>query len=308
MAEYYIDKALSQFTVQYRNRMPYIALKALPPVQVKQSSGKYFVFKKFPFLSEPNELRRASDADYRRLTMGMADPGTYSCVEYGAEILLPDSERDNADSQVRLEQNKVRVITEALNIAQERRVASLLFNTSNFTNKSSLSGTSRWDDDASDPYGDVNTAINTIAKEIGIKPNVMIVGQEVWSALQKHPDIIDRVKYTMTALASDITPAMVARALGLENILVGATVYNTADEGQAVSTAYIWGKYALIAYVEPKPSLESVSLGYTIMRQDTKVARYREESKRATVFQIYHEVDEKLVCEKAGYLYSTVVS
>jgi hypothetical protein len=74
--------------------------------------------------------------------------------------------------------------------------------------------------------------------------------------------VIDRVKYTMQAEAKAITPALLAAAFDVEEMVVSEAVYNTAAEGQTAAMQFIVGKTALLCFRPKAPGLRIPSAGY----------------------------------------------
>jgi hypothetical protein len=72
--------------------------------------------------------------------------------------------------------------------------------------------------------------------------------------------LLERYKYTQ---GGTVTQDMIAGVLGLDKIFVGGAVSLTNNEGATDVLAEIFGKNAMIAYVNPTPRLRSMSAGYT---------------------------------------------
>jgi hypothetical protein len=204
------------------------------------------------------------------------------------------------------------MLNDSIMLRHEYDVASLLFNTGTFSGKTSaLSGNSRWDVyGTSDPVADMLSAKETIRQNAGIKPNAIIMGESVYTKLQNHPDILDRIKYTGTnAKPADVTKEALASIFQVSQVLVGGGIYNTAPQGKAASMSDIWGKYVLACYINPSPSPMSPSLGYNYYNPSYEAVRewYKEEEE-----SWYVEVKKKFMpivnSSISGYLYSTVIS
>jgi len=75
------------------------------------------------------------------------------------------------------------------------------------------SGTAPWGAAGSDPIGNVLKLKRAVSNQIGIRPNSMVIGTNVFDTLMTDVSILDRIKYT-TADSIDID--MLARYFGLE--------------------------------------------------------------------------------------------
>ena len=96
-----------------------------------------------------------------------------------------------------------------------------------------------------------------------VRPNRVVLGQEVWSKLRQHPKIVKAVLGNAgdsgIARASDL-----AQLLEVEQVLVGQSRLNTAKKGQAATLARVWGKHALLAHVNKLAATQgSLTFGFT---------------------------------------------
>lgn len=61
---------------------------------------------------------------------------------------------------------------------------------------SAYAGAAAWDDGTSDPIKDINRLSRLVANQIGIRPNSMLIGENVFDALVSSERIRDNIKYT----------------------------------------------------------------------------------------------------------------
>jgi hypothetical protein len=189
----------------------------------------------------------------------------------------------------------------------------LLFNATTFSGytatAAALSGGGgvQWSTyETSTPIQDVEVMRKNVIQTIFQKPNVMIVGHSVHSVLRIHPDLKEQVKYT--AAHGVIPDAELARLFDVDKYLVGMSGYTADEEGTTATYSMLWGKFVLLAYVNPSPALFSPSLGYIISYKDRYAERYREDQEKSDKFVVYENVDEKIVSAQSGYLLSSVVA
>jgi hypothetical protein len=134
---------------------------------------------------------------------------------------------------------------EALNIERER--ARMARNPANYNGLvTALSGTSQFNDQGSRPDQIVETAKLAIASRTGRKPNVILGGELVTSALRTHPQV--RANFTPTN-SSFIDEEMIAQYLGVQHYVSGEAVWRNPVTG---SLEFIWGKDLILVYVNPK--------------------------------------------------------
>ncbi|WP_293913729.1 hypothetical protein [Deinococcus sp.] len=95
----------------------------------------------------------------------------------------------------------------------------------------------------------------------GRKPNVLIVGENVFQYLTFSPDFVDRVKYVQQGIA-DL--ALMASFFDVDKVVVARGVYNAAAEGLADDFKYLVDANSmLLVYAAPRPSKDLPSAGYT---------------------------------------------
>jgi hypothetical protein len=165
----------------------------------------------------------------------------------------------------------------------------------------------RWDNyTSSTPLEDAAYAKNKIAVNSGATSGIqLIVGADVWTALENHPDVLDRIKYTQFGV---ITEDLVAKAMQIDKILVGKALYNTANEGQTASLARVWGKYALFMHKPASVGLKT-SATAALIHGGNYVRKWTENALRgATIVEVEEAYQAKLLAAKSGYLFSTAVS
>ncbi len=242
----------------------------------------------------------------------MDTAGSYTCIEYAAAEFLPDEIRDNADNPIVPVRTTINHVMDKVRLAQEIRMASLLFSTTTFSGYTvaigSLTGGAQvaWDTyETSDPLQDVNQMHYNVRKAIGHKANALLVGIDVDLALRQHPVILDRIKYTQTGIVTD---ALLASLFDVEKYLVGSAMYTTTGEGLTASYTTVWGKSALLAFVPAAPALETPALGYTLTFKTPQANMYPEPRNHAVVYEALENVDEIVTCAAAGYYLTSVVA
>lgn len=315
MQNVHMDQALSDFAIGYGQQPgEYIATRVAPPLSVAKVTDKYWVSDKSAYGTAGLPLKRAPGAEFIRIEWGISSD-SYSCEGYGVEVPVIAEIAANADNVINMQQGAVRLAVNTLQMDYEKRVAALAQDTSVFTQTSALAGDDMWDDPMSDPIGQVQTAKDTIAKKLGVRPNMIIMGYEVFSKLRQHPEFVERAKYT--SLVGQASMATLQMMFECDNILVGAALYNTAVEGATVSLDYIWGKNVIICYQDNRSGPMDAQV-VTPMRTFVwagsptngrySVATYYEPQRMTDVVQCTDYTDEKAIEPLASYIYTTVVA
>lgn len=299
-SDVHVDAILTSMSIAYRNAM-YIGPSVCPRVQVVKRSDKYFKFGKENLRSETESVKRAPGTEFARSGYTLSTDN-YSVIQRGMEHAIPDEIRNNADNPLNPDRNGTSFATDAIDLVLENEVATLINTSANWTTNVTLSGTTQWSDFTnSDPVGDIETAIETVILQVAKRANTMVLGYQVFEKLKQHPDLLDRVKYTGTGeRPAMVTTQMIAELFGFDQVLVGAAIQNTANEGQTDSLGFVWGKHAWIGYVESSPALETPSACY-LFTLGRAVERYREEKIKSDIVRVYEDWDSKKVDAGAGY-------
>jgi len=323
VSEVHIDQALSDFAVAYGQDLSQVGIaeKIAPPLIVPKLSDYYWVGGKESF--NIPDVKRAPNAVFPRINLTISK-NRFSCDGYGVEVPVAREEVANADAAIQPEQMGVQLAVDTLRLNYERRVAALIQDTSTFTNTSALTGGNMWDTGTSNPVYDIQLAKDTIFGLVGRKPNLLILGRTVFSALRQHPDIIERVKYVQLGTMRNITEQMLAQVFDIDELVVPWALYNTAAEyydpttGKPTTTlSDVWGKVAIIAYVDPAGgSLQAkrVTPARTFVWGGSpaggrfSVSTYYEPQRNANIIQCIDYTAEASIDINTLYQYTTVVS
>ena len=295
------DAILTNISIQYRNAA-YVGLQLMPVVPVKKRSDIYYIYDSKADRFRIPQTLRAPKTESKTVDWKVTKD-TYSCEEHALNDLIDDIERDNADAPLNLEVDTVEFLTDIIELGQEKRIADLLTG-AGMTQNTTI--TVKWEDYAnSDPVADIEVGKQDIHSRIFRSPNTLLLGKQVYDVLKHHPDILDRIKYVQKGV---VTAELMANIFEVDRVIVGEAGYNTKKEGQPAIYGYLWGKYAILAYVEPKPGIKKFSLGYTFQSQQFRTRRARIEVKHSDWFEPSMICDEKLVSVDCGYLMKACIT
>jgi len=327
-SDLHVSAALTNLSVAYSNEdNASVHDKVFPVIPVQKQADKYYVFSKSDWMRTDAE-RRAPGAEIA--TSGWrVSTDTYFCERYGLGHDISDPERANADPAVAdLDGDTVRYLTEQLRLRREKDWVTEFFATSIWTGASSTTdmtgsaapastatGFLQWNDAASTPIEDIRGEQTAVHKRIGRRPNTLVLGTEVWTALADHPDILDRIKYTERGV---VTTDLLASLLDLDNVYVSGMVENSAKEQAADSMGFQAGKHALLCYVNPNPGPRALSAGYTFSWAGmpgapaggigARIKRYRLERNESDRVEAEDWKDFKVVDAKAGAFMASAVA
>ena len=297
----HVDAILSNISIQYRNAA-YVGSLLMPVVPVKKRSDIYYKYDSKADRFRIPETLRAPKTDSKTVGWKVTTEG-YVTNEYALNDLIDDIERDNADKPLNMELDTVEFLTDIILLSQEKRYVDLLTG-SLMTHNTTI--TVKWEDYTnSSPILDIKAGKQNVHSRIFRDPNTLLLGKQVYDVLENHPDILERIKYVQKGV---VTAELMASVFGVDKVIVGGAGYNTKKEGQTAIYDYLWGKIALLAYVEPRPGLKKFSLGYTFESQPFKTRRARLETKHSDWFEPSKACVEKLVSVDCSYLMKACVT
>lgn len=306
-APFPVTPELVAIAIAYRNQR-YIADEAMPRVLVGKQQFKYWEYpvEETFFLPDTHVGRkgRPNEIDLE------ATEKTDSTEDHGLDDPIPQADIDNAPANHNPVDRAAVQITDYILLDREKRTADLLFAAANYPsgNKVQLSGTSQWSDFTnSDPIGDITTALDACL----IRPNVGIFGQQTWSKISQHPDIIKAVHGTSGDKGIARRQA-VADMFELEEVLVGQSRLNTAKKGQTATLSRIWGKHATFIFRDKNADTRNgITFGYTA-QWGSRVAGQKEDSnigmRGGQRVRVGESVKEKIVASQAGYFIEDAVA
>ena len=261
-APFPIDPVLTGITLAYRNTalisdgvLP--RTLSLPKQEFKYNQwalGEGFTIQdtKVGRKSAPNEVEFSAISK------------TESTQDFGLDDFVPISDIENAGESLDPLGHASESLTDLVLLDREKRVADVVFAAATYpaANKKILSGISQWSDTASDPVKEVSDAIDVPV----IRPNVMVVSQQVWTVLRRHEKIVQAAKAIGGTTAGLAAREAVAELFELEEILVGRAFQNTAKPGQTVTLARLWGKNCLLLFrdrLATTPMSNRITFGFT---------------------------------------------
>ena len=291
----------------------YIARKVLPTVDVASQAGN---FGKIPLeqLLQQRDTKRAPGSGYSRGNFTF-DDSTYSCKENGAEEPIDDREAKMYAEYFDAETVSTQRAYNAVLANAEKRVADAIFNTSTWTGAALTTDVSSvpWATIASaKPLANVEAAVQKVYDGSGLWPNALVINKKVFRNLRNTPEVIDRIASSGAGdrnLASDVTLQMLAQAFDLDYIIVAGGSQNTAKEGQPASVGQIWSStYAMVCKVATSGDFREPCVGRTFHWSadgssiDGAIESYRDETVRANIIRVRHDVDEVILYAQAGHL------
>lgn len=300
------DKELTAIALSFKNPdQSLIADQVLPRVPVGTEAFEYMTYPTGTNFTIPQTLV-GNKGDVNQVeTSGTKVPGATN--DYALEYPLSNKDIKQAPAKVDPRARATEVITNLLNLDREIRVAAKVFNPAAYANKSTLVGNTQWSDVSSNPL----TALWAALDAPLMRPNILVVGRQVWSKLATHPAVVK------AALGNDgtsgiVTPARLSELLGLADVLIGDARYNLNKPGKAPLLAYGWGKHALLAYRDKTVSTSGgLTFGCTF-EYDSRVAGSVDDNRMGLrggiVVKVGESVCEQIIANDCAYFFENAVA
>jgi len=303
------DVALTNVSIAYENSA-YIAARIAPEVSVRRQSDRYFIYDPEREAFRESFDGRAPGAEAREIDFQLSYD-SYYCDDHALESAVPDEERENADSPLAPQVDRVEFLTDKILLNMEIGMAAKLRDPA-VVPSADLSAGNNWSDESSgDPAADIETARAAILDTVQQLPNTLVLPYSVYTTVRNHPKVAERVKYTSSGA---VGPQALAQLFDVERVLVARSVRNTASAGQPPSMEPIWGKDALLLYTPRRASLKSISAALTFSwaraagsSRGVAVQTWREERRKATMVRVQKYYDQKIVAPGAAYLLQNAV-
>ena len=198
--------------------------------------------------------------------------------------------------------------------SQERRVAQKVMDTGTFENAAAAKAWNSYAD--ADPLADVEKAKEHFRFSVGLKPNALVMDEDVLRHISMCQAVMERVKYTSpNAIRGQLTLEQLKAYFGIENIVVAGAVFNSAKKGTPKKIEAIWpkDKVLLARLSSGGQDLKEPSLGRTFVWEEDApglivTEQYREEQTRSDVYRVRQNTDECVQFTGAGYILTGVTT
>lgn len=275
--------------------------RILPIFRTAVKASTYSAITRDSMLQD-SQANRAVRSAYNRISQGAKDK-TYSCKEYGLEIVVDDAERRFYLNDFDAEASASRVLARALMLQYEKRVAAAVFNATTWTGASLFTDNSAnpWSTVTTDIIGQVLAAKEKVRTNSGMMPNALIISATQLANVLKNTGI--KAQFVgVPVITLELIQSALSSIFGLTKLIVVGAMRNSAIEGQTAVLADVWSDvYAMVAIVgEEGESLAEPQLGRTFLwapdSPDLVTAEmYREEQSRGEVLRVRHATDEVII-------------
>lgn len=323
----HVDTFLTNYAISYGADIAkaYVADRVTTPVSVDKQSNKYPVWNKGDLFRSEMALRADTDKSVGSGQRMSSD--TYFAEVYALHTLLSDRQEKNSD--VDIVSAKVRYLVNQTKLKRDKIFAAAAFTTSVWSGFADQTGVAsspstnqfiQWSDYTnSDPIGDITAKVVDLELSAGV-PGVALMAvtnRAVFEKLRQHPDMLDRIKYTAgVERPADVTPAVMAAVLGVDELVIARAVENTAAEGQTASMSRVFGDSFLLQYRNPVASdqdptgttLFSWSEFDEVTPEGAAIFSWYDESRRSTVHEVEMACDIKVTAADMGGIFVSCIA
>lgn len=305
-APFPIDPVLTGIAIAYRNST-LIADQVLPRVPVGTQVFKWWKYAQDERFTVPETLVGRKGMP-NEVEFGATEDES-STKDYGLDDVIPNDDITNAPAGYNPLGHATEAITDLIVLDRERRVSSLIFNSSNYASgfTETLSGSDQWDDPASDPKGQILEALD---KPL-MRPNVAILGQSVYTKLRQNPSMVSAALGN-SGNKGTLTKQQLADLLEVDEVLVGSGWINIAKPGQTPQMVRVWGNHASFIYRNLLANTQrGVTFGMTAQFKDRVAAQFPEPKtglRGAVRVRAGESVKELIIAKDVGYFFENAIS
>lgn len=301
LEELRINAYLSEVARGYGNNA-FVAENLFPTIYSEKEKIDIFEFNKEAFNIYDTE--RAIRANSNVISPQGFKKYTTTLTEHDLSYPIDYREEQEAE-KVKLQLHATNVVTEGLKLKLEKQCADLAQDPNNYPteNKLILSGSSCFNWKSSDPQGVVDDAKDAVSSKIAQDPNTMIIGQDAWRTLKRHPKLKELISNNQNKL---LTLNFLKEIFEIENIFIGKSIFVDKDN----KFVRIWKDNIILAYVPKLGSSRTEydpSFAYTVRKKDAlNIDEYQKEGNKVKYIRATDIYDPFLVGSEAGYLISGV--
>lgn len=301
-----IDPVLTNHARGYTNQ-ELIGTSLLPFVDIPNRSMKVIRFGKDAFRRALN-TRRSPGSQTRRVQFGYeSDPIALNQESLEAQVPYELQQDASKVPGIDLAKPSIRSVQDIVALGREVEIANLVRNPALYSsnNKTILTGGDKWSADTSKPKNDIKEAREAIRRMIGRYPNVLVLGPNAFNALDDHPAIKEKFKYTSS---ESITSVMLAKYFDIETVLVGKAVALDENAKDSEPASDVWGDDAILAYVPKGTNYMIPSFGYTYRLSGYPIVEtpYDERSSKSWIYPYTEEYRAYVTGAEGGFLFGKV--
>lgn len=286
----------------------FVASRVAPQFATGIKSGGYPIMNRENFKKRSDTKRQVNGA-YNRVS-GKFGKGTFDCEEHGLEERIDDATRAEFARFFDAEQEAMEILRYQILLDWEVRV-SALYSGGGWSNTNV--GTAWSSTGSAKPFNDIQTGVEELEDLNGAGPEdiSLIIPRADFREMLLTTQVIDKSKFTFAGIQPAFLNAMqVAAMLGIKEVIIARSSYDSTEEGIAESMTQIWtaGVMYLAVLAKEGDSLKVPSAARTIIWQADApmipiMESYREDLTRADIVRSRDHTDEVLQGETDLFVY-----
>lgn len=316
-SDLHVNRLLSDVSIlAVQDESEFIASQVFPDISSDNQSDLYATYNSGDFNRDTME-KRADGAPSRGDGWRVSND-SFLCDVFALHHMVSDRRRGNTDEPFNEDEDAARFLTHKALLKREREWTDNFFTAGVWTGavdtaSGSLSGTSfvpttKFDNASGVPIKCFKEQLVANKELTGFRCNTLVMGEIVWNAIQESADFLARI----TGGATNQNPAVVtkeqlAAILGIDRVLIGGAIRNTAKEGATDSNAFMFGESALLCYVPKRPGKRIPSAGYTFTWKQYgaysngfRIKKFRDERAASDCVEIEAAWDHKVISATMG--------
>jgi len=312
----HIDQALTNASVIYRNA-DFVAERVAPLIPVDKQSNRFYVY-------GPDNLRAQDDT---RRPGGLSNEidwslssSPYFCDGHALHRYIPDEDRENADAAIDVDTDTTIQLTDKIFLNREINLVNALM--AALTPVDLTAATETFDAATFDPIAFIDAQKETVAAQIGLRPNCMVFSRPAWRAFRNNPNVLKHIFGTsVVGTGTQITIDQAKLLLELDDVIIADAIQVTSPEGITPTVSqYVWGAFqnsagtaltngalALLFYRPPAPGLRTISLAYQFTwntgRMGALVYKDRANKRHSDWIEVMRYYSEQVIAAAAGVMF-----
>jgi hypothetical protein len=249
----YISPLLSNLASDYsrKAREGLVVPVLFPRIIVGKPSGNYACFDKENAFKVP-DVTLAGEQSQANIFASSGKMESYSSKQYGLKSFIDEGDLLFMDGPFKLwERRKTELLVGKLELAQEKRVADMVAALSG--RSTSLAGAgataaNKWSGASDTTGGDPYTAINNAIAQLLFRPNLMILPESVYDAIEYHPRLIN--KLGEANLIKKVDETNLSKLFRIDRVIIakGKADFGKRDKDKSITLSSIWGGNVTLAY------------------------------------------------------------
>jgi hypothetical protein len=282
-----------------------------PSIAVTTLAGQYPVFTTGEWFGDEVDNKVADRGPTPEVDFSWSTE-SYLCQDYRLKATITREERRQANSALRLDQNKTEFLLTRMAMRRERRLVAKLKATGDGGSLTGGSATpsNLWDTSSGDPENDIKTGKLAVYNKTGMVPNCIVLPYNVAAALSINTKIREILKYTVNGgqILSSGETILPDTLWGMKVMVPSGALYNSAKEGGTTSLNEVWGKDVRLLYVAENAGWGIPSVAYSFKAQPEQVDRWVDTDPPVENIRAWECVDEKVTAPDLGYVIKGCIS